>query len=111
MDEITDLFEKIDGLLSEPVAGDHEPALARIEHTLTEGYARALALEAERWRLERRIGEVAAMLVQGDRERKTDELAALAERISSADGDLSRLRGRLSTLRRRAHEVRTELAS
>ena len=35
------------------------PTLARVEDTLTEGYARALAIEAERWRLERRIGEVA----------------------------------------------------
>ena len=35
------------------------PTLARMEDTLTEGYAKALALEAERWRLERRIGEVA----------------------------------------------------
>jgi hypothetical protein len=32
------------------------PLLARVEDTLTEGYARAPAIEAERWRLERRIG-------------------------------------------------------
>ncbi len=104
---MTTLFEKIDALVAAPGAG--EPALARIENTLTEGYARALALEAERWRLERRIGEVAAKLVEGDREKRTQELANLAERISSADGDLSRLRGRLSVLRRAAHDVRASI--
>jgi hypothetical protein len=105
MEEITTLFEKIDALLAEPVAGG-DGKIDRIEHTLTEGYARALALEAERWRLERRIGEVASKLGQGDREKRTDELASLAARISTADGDLASLRGRLSTLRKRAHEVR-----
>jgi chromosome segregation ATPase len=106
MEDMVTLFDKIDTLLSEPVAGG-DGAIAEIEHTLTEGYARALALEAERWRLERRIGEVAAKLAHGDREKTTNELAAIAERISSTDGDLSRLRGRLSTLKQRAHEVRT----
>jgi chromosome segregation ATPase len=106
MEEILTLFEKIDTLLDEPLPGADD-AIARIEHTLTEGYARALALEAERWRLERRIGEVAAKLAQGDREQRTNELAALAERISSADGDLSHLRGRLSVLKKHAHDVRS----
>jgi hypothetical protein len=109
MEDMTTLFEKIDALLAEP--GRDEPALARMEHTLTEGYARALALEAERWRLERRIGEVAAKLAEGDRERRTQELASLAERISSADGDLSVLRGRLSVLRRAAHDVRAAIVA
>ena len=35
------------------------PNVEVLESTLTEGYAQALALEAERWRLERRLGEVA----------------------------------------------------
>jgi chromosome segregation ATPase len=107
MEDMTHLFEKIDALVAEPGCG--EPALAVIENILTEGYARALALEAERWRLERRIGEVAAKLADGDREMRTQELAALAQRISSADGDLSRLRGRLSHLRRAAHDVRAAM--
>ena len=61
------------------------PTLARIEDTLTEGYAQALALEAERWRLERRIGEVA-------REGRTDvgeELRSLGTRLTRADGELA----------------------
>ena len=109
MESMTHLFERIDALVAQPGTG--EPALARIEHTLTEGYARALALEAERWRLERRIGEVARKLADGDREERTNELASLAERISSADGDLSVLRGRLSVLRRAAHDVRASIVA
>ncbi len=110
MEDILTLFDKIDALLAEPVAGG-EAELARIEHTLTEGYARALALEAERWRLERRLGEVAQKLALGDREKKTSELVSLAERMSSADGDLTQLRGRLATLRQRAHDVRATAAA
>lgn len=109
MEDMTTLFEKIDALLAEPGSG--EPALAQIEHTLTEGYAHALALEAQRLRLERRIGEVAAKLVDGNREQRTDELASLAQRVTTADIDLSLLRGRLTTLRRALHDVRSTLAT
>ena len=78
------------------------PTLAHIEDTLTEGYARALALEAERWRLERRIGEVA-------REGRTDigeELKSLGTRLTDADGELAELRTLLGTLHERARAVR-----
>ena len=47
---MTDLLDRISALL-----GDSTGDLDTIEHTLTDGYARALALEAERWRLERRV--------------------------------------------------------
>ena len=43
--------EEIRTLLDAPPTGDDAPSLDAIEHTLTAGYARALALEAERWRL------------------------------------------------------------
>jgi hypothetical protein len=78
------------------------PTLARMEDTLTEGYARALALEAERWRIERRIGEVA-------REGRTDigeELKSLGMRLTHADGELSKLRSLLGTLHERARAAR-----
>ena len=78
------------------------PTLARMEDTLTEGYARALALEAERWRLERRIGEVA-------REGRTDigeELKSLSTRLTHADGELSKLRSLLGSLHERARAAR-----
>jgi hypothetical protein len=78
------------------------PTLARLEDTLTEGYAQALALEAERWRLERRIGEVA-------REGATDigeELKSLGTRLTHTDGELAKLRSLLGTLHERARAAR-----
>jgi hypothetical protein len=89
--------EQIEELLSADA-----PTLARMEDTLTEGYAKALALEAERWRLERRIGEVA-------REGRTDvgeELRSLGTRLTHADGELAELRNLLGTLHERARAVR-----
>lgn len=79
--------------------------LARIEETLTVGYARALALEAERWRLERRLGEVAVTVGEGGT--GADELSLLARRMSDADGDLVRLRAALASLRDRASALRS----
>ena len=97
--------EEIRTLLDAPPTGDDAPSLDAIEHTLTAGYARALALEAERWRLERKIADVAAHIGSGGTDQS--ELATLGERLSAADGDLTRLRGLLSSLRARATEVRT----
>jgi hypothetical protein len=94
-------------LLDAPPLGDDAPSLDDIEHTLTSGYAKALALEAERLRLERRIASVAARLSQESDDLSHSELASLGERLSAADGDLTRLRGLLSSLRSRAEEVRT----
>src|SRR5919197_2036268 len=54
--------EEIRTLLDAPQVGEEAPSIDAVEHTLTAGYARALALEAERWRLERRIAEVASKL-------------------------------------------------
>ena len=100
------LFEEISQLLAAPADGAEAPPLERLEDTLTAGYARALALEAERWRLEKRIGEVAATLQDESNELRTNEIATLAARLSDADGELSRLRGLLATLRVRASDVR-----
>jgi hypothetical protein len=86
--------------------GEDAPTIDTIEHTLTAGYARALALEAERWRLERRIAEVASNLGGKSRDDEHSELTELGQRLSAADGDLSKLRGLLSSLRSRADEVR-----
>ena len=86
----------------EELLGADAPTLARLEETLTEGYAQALALEAERWRLERRIGEVA-------REGRTDlgdELRTLGSRLTRADGELNELRSLLGTLHERARVLR-----
>ena len=91
------MLQQIEELLSAEA-----PPLARIEETLTEGYARALVLEAERWRLERRIGEVA-------REGRGDvggEIRSLGNRLTNADGKLTELRTLLTTLHARARTVR-----
>jgi hypothetical protein len=101
------LREKIADLLSLPEIGAGAPSIDTIETTLTDGYAAALALEGERWRIERRLGEVARDA--GDAE-DVRELAHLCERLETADGELAGLRSLLSNLqgvrrRRRAAPV------
>jgi DNA repair exonuclease SbcCD ATPase subunit len=100
------IHEEIRTLLDAPRVGEDAPSIDAVEHTLTAGYARALALEAERWRLERRIAEVASKLAEAT-ENEHSELANLGKRLSSADGDLARLRGLLASLRTRADEIRS----
>ena len=98
------IVDEIAALLAEPEPGAPLPSLAAIEYTLTSGYARALELEAERWRLDRQMGEVGARLGNGGGD--ADELAALALRASRTDGELARLRPLLSTLRSHASALR-----
>ena len=100
------IHEEIRSLLDAPPDGEDAPTIDDIENTLTAGYARALALEAERWRLERRIAAVAAELGGKSRDDEHSELTQLGRRLSAADGDLSNLRTLLSSLRSRADEVR-----
>jgi hypothetical protein len=99
------LLDRIHSLIAAPAAASGGPTLDRIEELLTEGYAEALALEAEHWRLERRLGEAAAGLADG-RDVATDELASIARRMSAADGELVRLRSALASLRERASQTR-----
>ena len=101
------LFEEITKLLAAPRSGAEAPPLARVEDTLTAGYARALALEAERWRIERQIADVATRLGDEVTDEDASELARLGRCLSSADGDLNKLRTLLVALRTRANEART----
>jgi hypothetical protein len=101
--------DEIRHLLAAPVTGPGAPTLAAIEHTLTAGYAEALALEAERWRTERRVGDVAAELGRG-KPGLADEIALLGRRISAMDDELTCLRGLLDKLRDRATKVRAAAA-
>jgi hypothetical protein len=98
---MTELIEKINALM-----GSSTDDLDTIEHTLTDGYARALALEGEQWRLQRRISEVAQSLQRGDVSEKAEELGVLARRLDGNAHDLSHLRALLSELRRHANCVR-----
>jgi chromosome segregation ATPase len=98
---ITELIERIAALIS-----GSKRDLDSIERTLTDGYAHALSLEAERQRLERRLAEVAQQLQAGDPGPKTQELSRLAERLGGNADELQALRGRLSELRRHADEIR-----
>jgi|SRR6476659_8457105 len=100
------IHDDIRSLLESPRSGDDAPSLDNIEHTLTAGYAQALALEAERWRIERRIADVAARLGDEVTDEDAAELARLGQCLSSADGDLNKLRSLLLALRTRANEVR-----
>jgi hypothetical protein len=100
------IYEEIRTLLDAPRLGDDAPSIDAVEHTLTAGYAKALALEAERWRLERRIAEVASKLA-GATDKEHSELVNLGRRLSTADGDLTQLRALLASLRVRADEIRS----
>jgi len=101
------LIEQIDELLAEPAETEEPATLARLERTVTDGYAYALALEAERYRLERRMSELAGELNDGNQELKTKELALVSDRLTSNATVLSALRGTLTQLRARATAVRS----
>jgi|SRR5215216_3628221 ABC-type phosphate transport system auxiliary subunit len=99
--------DRISSMLAAPPTGAEAPSLDEIEETLTAGYANALALEAERLRIERRIAAAAASLGAESGDPTTAELATLGKRLTAADGDLARLRALLSSLRLRADQART----
>ena len=103
MTDVHPIFAEIEALLD-----DSTPRrVDEIEDTLTSGYAAALALEAERWRIERRISDTAAELASSDGEASgAQELAGLAHRLKGNDADLTRLRGMLESLRDRADAAR-----
>jgi len=98
---MTELLEQISALIAESGC-DRE----RIDRTLTDGYAYALSLEGENWRLEKRIGELAHGLQRGDTAGKAKELSTLTRRLDGNAGELVLLRRRLGELRRHADTVR-----
>jgi hypothetical protein len=94
------VFDTIQELLAAPPQGESAPTLAVVEHTLTDGYAHALALEVERTRLQERLRQLASS-PDG-----SDQLSLLAESIQRSEGELSRLRSILALLRVRAASMR-----
>lgn len=99
------VLDEIAKLLRLPEAGTDAPSLDRVEQTLTEGYAHALALDAEKLRLERRLGAL-ARVANTDAPEVAEELAYVAERVASTQGELTRLRAVLASLQARASELR-----
>jgi hypothetical protein len=105
-DENAALLDELRSILATS-ADEPELSLTRIEDLLTAGYANALALEAERWRFERRLEELAAGLSESDDSAGVhEELTEMARRIAVTDADLGLLRDQLETVRRRASELR-----
>ena len=100
------LLEQIDDMLTEQTHDDEVESLARFERVLTDGYAYALVLEAERSRIERRMSELAGELDGGNAEEKAQELARLSKRLSKNDTVLAGLRATLMRLRARVAAVR-----
>jgi hypothetical protein len=103
--EIAHLYQDIRALLDEPVEDEGPRFRARLEHTLTDGYARALELEAESQRLERRVAELAGGLNGLSPAPAAEELGEAARRLGDVDAELTRLRRVLTTLRARASEL------
>jgi uncharacterized protein involved in exopolysaccharide biosynthesis len=98
---MTELLQTIQTMIS-----SETDDIAQIERTLTDGYAHALELEAERSRLERQIAKVTQGIEDGDPAENARELASLTRRLDGTSGRLAKLRGRLADLRRYASGVR-----
>jgi hypothetical protein len=102
------LPHEIADLLNLPENGAGAPTLDAIESTLTTGYAAKLALEAERWRIEQRLGEVARDAGEVRAHSVAAEIAELSDRLETTDGELARLSSLLRQLqgvRRRRREA------
>jgi len=94
------LRNRIAELLSLPESGVGAPSIEAVETTLTDGYAAALALDAERWRIELRLRDTT----------DPDERARLSQRLETAHGQLTRLRSLLRSLHARARAMRRSAA-
>ena len=108
VDTYDNVLHELRLLLEASTAG--APPLAPLEETLTSGYALALALEGERARLRREIGDLAGAPLAGD-DRRLERLSSLSARLGGAESDLERLRAMLSQLRGRASRLRAEAAA
>lgn len=92
------LHDEIAELLRMPENGVGAPTLDAIETTLTDGYAESLAIQAERSRIERRLGEVVRDAGEVSAHCVAAELAELSKRLETADDELARLRTLLHDL-------------
>jgi predicted nucleic acid-binding Zn-ribbon protein len=102
------LLDRIRMLSDEPRDHGSRRRLAEIDETLTDGYARALALEAEAWRIRRQQAELARTLHEPAH---AHELQALAVRLAAAEDELARLRRALRPLHEYADALRATIAA
>jgi hypothetical protein len=103
--DLASITDRIHVLLARIERGDY-PDQARLEDTLTDGYAWALSLDAECDRLERRISEHAAELSAGSSVEQARELSGLARLLAHRRRELDALRDLLAVLRAGVQEVR-----
>jgi len=96
--DLPSLLLRIQSLADGHADDPPERLLEQVEHTLTDGYATALALEAERLRLQREL--------DADSTR-----ADLRIRLAANERELQDLRARLAGLQERARSVRQAAAS
>jgi hypothetical protein len=97
--------DRIQELLARIERADY-PDQARLENTLTDGYAWALSLDAECDRIERRISEHAASLGADSSVDQARELSVLARLLVHRRRELEALRDLLAVLRAGAHQAR-----
>ena len=82
------------------------PALDEVERTLADGYACALAIEAERLGLQRRLEDTARQLGTRPPAARIAEVSGLANGVARADGELTELRTALARLAGVARRLR-----
>jgi uncharacterized membrane protein (UPF0127 family) len=98
--DMTGLFERVGAMLAGEGGGQH--GWDQVELLLTEGYALTLALESERWRIERRLAERTA----SRRRKKSAQTLSLAARHDDINRDIHCLRALLGDLYDHGRDVR-----
>ena len=103
MPDLASLLERISILVDEQPRTTPGRLLEVMEHTLTDGYAHALALEAEGMRIDRELTAALAALEAGA---PADGLRGLSERQVEIGREVALLRRRLAVLMQRVDVVR-----
>lgn len=96
-DDLNLLLERIRALIDAIAEGAHFPR-NEVEPTLTEGYARALQLDAECLRLEHRIDRLTREVADG-RDVPSGSLSGLLRRLHETEQQSVDLRAMLAPLR------------